>query len=112
MNVLERYNRENFYRFVRNPKLGLYEVVRIINECHRRVNIRRNPSGTDVMSEDWDNLILLDACRYDAFSKVNTLKGNLEERVSKGSTSKEFIKSNFVGRELHDTVYITANPYV
>lgn len=25
------------------------------------------PEGIDVMSEDWDNLIILDACRYDTF---------------------------------------------
>jgi len=69
-------------------------------------------SGVDVMNEDWDNLILLDACRYDKFSNMNHLSGKLESRISKGSTSREFIEKNFCGRKLHDTVYITANPYI
>lgn len=64
------------------------------------------------MKEDWDNLILLDACRYDAFLKANTMEGVLESRISRGSASREFINKNFTGRKLHDTVYITANPYV
>lgn len=64
------------------------------------------------MNEDWDNLILLDACRYDIFEHQTTLEGRLESRISKGSASKEFILENFSGRELHDTIYITANPFV
>jgi len=36
----------------------------------------------------------------------------MELRISKGSSSREFIRENFCGRQLHDTVYLTANPYV
>jgi len=68
--------------------------------------------GTDVMNEDWDNLIILDACRHDIFKQENTLSGQLESRISRGSTSKTFLNKNFVGRELHDTVYVSANPYI
>ncbi|WP_123620074.1 hypothetical protein [Halorubrum sp. CSM-61] len=63
------------------------------------------------MSEDWDTLVLLDACRYDTFSDVSTLNGNLQSVQSKGSWSWEFMEENFEGRDLHDTVYVTANPY-
>lgn len=68
--------------------------------------------GVDVMDEDWDTLILLDACRYDDFRQVNKLGGNLSWRVSQGADSIQFIKRNFCGRKLHDTVYVTANPHV
>lgn len=71
----------------------------------------RYGSGTDVMNEDWDNLIILDACRYDAFAARNTIDGDLQRRVSRGSSSLEFIEGNFADRELHDTVYVTANTY-
>jgi hypothetical protein len=68
--------------------------------------------GVDVIDEKWDNLIILDACRFDDFRRENTLDGRLESRISKGVHSKEFVTENFVGRELHDTVYVTGNPFV
>lgn len=68
--------------------------------------------GINVMDEDWDTLILLDACRYDDFKARCGPEGNLESHISRGSDSPEFIKENFVGREPHDTVYVTANPHV
>lgn len=68
--------------------------------------------GTDVMDQDWDNLIILDGCRYDAFQDRNRLSGTLGSRVSRGSSSKEFLDRNFADRDLQDTVYVSANPFV
>lgn len=68
--------------------------------------------GIDVMDEEWDTLVLLDACRYDMFAEHNTLEGNLQRRVSKGSNTAEFLKANFAGKRFDDTVYVTANPQV
>jgi hypothetical protein len=67
--------------------------------------------GINVMEHDWDNLIILDACRYDIFKKYTRFEGKLSKVVSAGYYSWEFIEANFVGKELHDTIYITANPY-
>jgi hypothetical protein len=72
----------------------------------------KHGNGVDVMTEDWDTLILLDACRYDSFQEMNHLNGNLEYRISKAVDSPRFIEKNFVGRNLYDTVYVTANPHV
>jgi len=65
-----------------------------------------------VMAEDWDNLLLLDGCRYDLYCDRTTFDEPVERRRSAGSDSWEFIEANFAGRELHDTVYVTANPFV
>lgn len=67
--------------------------------------------GVDVMSEDWDVLIILDAARYDEFEERNTIDGHLEPRLSKGGYSEEFIQENFAGGKFHDTVYVTGNPH-
>ncbi|WP_128905693.1 alkaline phosphatase family protein [Halorubrum amylolyticum] len=64
------------------------------------------------MNEDWDNLIILDACRYGYFKNQNTISGNLERRTSRGDKSWEFMQENFAGKQFHDTVYVTANPFV
>lgn len=71
---------------------------------------RQHGSGLDVMAEDWDNLVLLDACRYDYFKKYTSFDGELSRVVSKGRGSWEFIRENYLGRQFHETVYLTANP--
>lgn len=71
----------------------------------------RHGEGTRVMDEDWDTLILLDACRYDMFKERVPFDGKLESRISLGSTSEEFLRQNFADGEYHDTVYVNANVY-
>lgn len=68
-----------------------------------------NRKGIDVLEENWDNLIILDACRFDLFSECNTIGGELEYRTSRASNTKQFIKANFRERELLDTAYISDN---
>jgi hypothetical protein len=72
---------------------------------------RQYGRGLDVMQQDWDNLIILDACRYDTFEEHTRFEGKVQKVVSAGNYSWEFMTANFVGQELHDTIYITANPY-
>lgn len=69
-----------------------------------------NTSGVDVFGRDWDNLIILDACRYDLFERWSGLDGDLEQVTSRGASTTEFLDGNFSGRNLHDVVYVTANP--
>lgn len=65
-----------------------------------------------VAEEDWDVLIVLDACRYDTFEQLNPLPGTLKRRHSVGSESREYFVRNFSGREFHDIVYVTSNPWI
>lgn len=94
---------------------ALSNPVRIGLECnrlyHRRANRRAyNPDGIDVFAEEWDSLIVLDACRYDLFARRSTLPGTLGVRRSRGSSTVEFLRGNVADRDLRDTVYVTANP--
>jgi len=78
---------------------------------HRRFNTRQyNTDGVDIFAENWDNLIILDACRLDLFKEHNTISGDLSTRQSRGSNTVEFLRGNVASRDLWDTVYITANP--
>lgn len=70
--------------------------------------------GAYVLGQDWDNLLVLDACRYDLFNQIRfkrSIEGDLRTVRSRGSDSPEFMRENFAGRDLTDTVYITANPH-
>lgn len=80
---------------------------------HRRLGTwPYNRRGHDIFEADWDTLILLDACRHDAFTaQTDALKGRTEARTSRASSTSEFIRANFSGRTLHDVVYVSANPW-
>ena len=81
------------------------------NTALKHVFCHRYGQPTDVMVQDWDNLLILDACRYDLFRDYNTIAGELESIVSVASTSLEFMEKTFDGRTFHDTVYVSANGY-
>jgi len=68
-----------------------------------------NRIGIDVLEEDWDTLVLLDACRYDVYADVTPFGGEIECRESRGSTSRQFVRGNFDGKELHDVVVVSGN---
>jgi hypothetical protein len=63
-----------------------------------------NTDGVDIHEQDWDNLLILDACRFDYFDRYNEIDGDLQSRQSRGSTSREFIRGNFSNRRAYDTV--------
>lgn len=93
----------------RNPYLsrrilrGIYEnMLRILFKLYRYKKFY-------VLDEDWDYLILLDACRYDTFKEMNKIKGNLQKRRSAGSDTEEWLRNNFLNRK-SDILYISSNP--
>ena len=66
--------------------------------------------GEYVAEKDWDNLLVLDACRLDLYRKeANPDCGVVRSR---GAATPEWMAENFEGRSFPDTVYVTANPYV
>lgn len=92
---------------LRNP----LSVVRKLNRSYytRFGTYPYNVDGIDVFGEDWDNLIILDACRYDAYAAATELDGRLESRISRGAQTSEFIRGNFTDKRRYDTVYVSAN---
>lgn len=106
------YSLDNLRTLLKNPQgfIGaLHHLVETANQAYYRRFSRH--SGFSVMDEKWDNLFLLDGCRYDLFKQTNTLEGVLESRQSPASSSSGFIRESFCGQTFHDTVYVTANPH-
>lgn len=102
------FSLQRLRRGLSSPNLFLRELNRWY---HRRLFTRSyNTAGVDVFGADWDNLLVLDACRYDMFEKQHGLDGRLETRQSRASSTREWLHANFDGKELLDTVYVTANP--
>jgi hypothetical protein len=73
--------------------------------------------GQPVYENEWDLLVILDACRVDALSEVASeydfLPTTIESRYSVGSASDTWMQRTFVDKyepELRKTVYVTSNP--
>ncbi len=84
-----------------------------IANAHSRVRqamYRLTGATTKITEEDWDNLILLDACRYDQFQRLAAIEAPIDSRVSVGSSTEEFLRRTFGTTDHHDIVYVTANP--
>lgn len=94
----------------------------IVNSCldnplfvpqyiHSRIKRWRNP-GTNILHEDWDNIIILDACRLDNFRKNHESvfgECQLDTRISRGSNTVEFLQSTFGEGQYPEIIYISAN---
>jgi hypothetical protein len=83
---------------------------------------KRPRAPLDVMREEWDVLLVLDACRYDFYRDLNFIPGRLEARNSLGCCTVEWIERTFkrrlwdrlpgMHRRFDDVVYVSANPFV
>ena len=70
--------------------------------------------GIDVLAEDWDILLVLDACRVDYFEEVADPDTFDDYRVvtSRASATAEWVNEHFAGREFGDVVYVNSNPHI
>ncbi|WP_231183002.1 hypothetical protein [Haladaptatus sp. DYF46] len=71
-------------------------------------------NGISVVDEEWDTLIILDACRHDLFEEVVEVEqyDSYSVKYSAGSATNEWCRNNFSDQALTDTVYVTGNPVV
>jgi hypothetical protein len=86
------------------------------NRINDRVNGRfqralHGDRGIDLMAQDWDTLIVVDAARADLFEEtVDVSRFDEYRRVkSRGSATSEWSRTNFTA-EYGDTVYVSGNP--
>lgn len=104
----QRYSIDSLLNALRNPVELYKEVGRIWDQVRFEA---AHEDAIDIMAQDWDYLLILDACRYDVFEEVNWIDGDLSSVISAGSHSEEFCEANFEGRTFYDTVYVTANAF-
>jgi len=70
-------------------------------------------SEANLMEEDWDVAVILDACRYDYFKTFYRyyFEGELRRVLSKGSCTPEWFRKTFTSK-YNDVVYVSANPFI
>lgn len=103
------YSLSQLRTVAKDPRWLYREPLRIYN--HAQQNAPYYTNGIDIFERDWDNLIILDAARYDEYAMHTPFDTPVEPVISRGATSSEFIVGNFSNRQLDDTVYISVNPH-
>jgi hypothetical protein len=100
---------------LRNPDKIQPYLVEHIFRMWGYINWEILDKGVDVMDSDWDNLIILDACRYDDFENQFVefeLEGQLTKVISNGSASEQFLRKNFDREKFPDTVIVSSNGFL
>jgi hypothetical protein len=99
------YEKEGINSFLRK---GWSFSFLLINKQFWKI---RHNSKASILNHDWDNLLIFDACRYDDFCEIAPYdQDRINARRTVSSNTKQFLKKTFSEEQLHDTVYITANP--
>lgn len=69
----------------------------------------REENLDSIFDYEWDNLIILDACRFDLFNEVTGVEGY---RYTLASGTKQYLQANFSEGNFEDIVYISDNPHI
>ncbi len=109
------YSSSQIKEGIRNPYLAVREFRKNVRSLFwkfhsgltRSLFTRRDKK---IIERDWDNLLLIDACRFDLFEDTNSLPGELSNSYSVASRTSEFVDKTFQDVELDDTVCVTASP--
>lgn len=101
--------RFNLWKFLRKEKL--YKIyIRLLKKYvgarHRQLSTR---NAIRIMDQEWNYLIVLDACRHDLFKEV--VDENTDFVISGGSGTSDWLEWNFNG-EFMDVIYIAGNPHL
>jgi hypothetical protein len=105
-----RYNRDQIFKAIKNPEKIVSEFKYLYHSSKFRYKYR-NERAINPLNEDWDNLFILDACRYDIFEEINPFDEKVDYRILQSSNSPEFCDAYISGNKYHDTIYVTANPF-
>jgi hypothetical protein len=109
-----KYGINSIMKGIRNPGFAAKVISRDINRWwSTKRGYSYNPEAVSIQDKDWDNLIIIDACRYDYFAQLvdKFIDGDLQSVQSLGSSSSEFIRANFAGQQHNDLVVTSANSW-
>lgn len=102
------------YYFYRKNIFYNFSNIRGVTKCHsilkrwaQRSIERPEKEPESIFDKDeWDNLVIIDACRHDLYEKV---EGETGKRTTLGGHSREFLEKTFSKGDFSDIVYISAN---
>lgn len=90
---------------------AVHEPHKIVRELHRFYGkFFKSHNGIDIIDAEWDNLLILDACRFDVFRDLHSLQGDLRVVQSVGSSTSEWLLEHFHDGTFPEITYVAGNP--
>jgi hypothetical protein len=99
---------ERIFPYIENKRGANFLKRNLKRISMSKLNKIDEKQAESIFEREWDNLIILDACRYDMFKNKFP---ETEERISLGSATPEFISKTFSNGNYEDVVYIAGNPF-
>jgi hypothetical protein len=97
-------------------KINKNKIYKIFGKYLININntFKNDLKRDNIFDTEWSYLIVIDACRYDIFKKINMFKGFLTKNISEGSCTSEWIFKNIKNSKhyLKDIIYVSANPTI
>lgn len=103
-----RLYKRRIYPKIRNIR-GTTRIASLLDKFAKRKIPKIDSEPEPIYEKEWDNLIILDACRCDTYREV--VNPDAECRTTVESHSRGFIRETFSEKDWSDTVLITANPF-
>lgn len=102
---------------IKDPHWWRQRLVKfVIRPIHNSIQKRREKAGIYdyVSEEEWDVLIVYDACRHDLFEEVVNIDSFDIYKIARspGSRTPEWSSRNWRGNEFGDVVYISSNAWI
>lgn len=102
-------------RALSNPREALRFVTRsTFHHLHLHLSGGYvEPADRTVLDRDWDVLVVLDACRYDALVSENPFDAECRRVRSQAPYTRRWFQRNFLESpesETSDLIYVTSNP--
>ena len=104
--IRKLYTQNFFYKLIN--RRGATRFKKILDSFAEKYAEKPDQPKFDVFEKNWDNLLILDACRLDLYTEA---RGEVEGRTSLGSSTAEFVEKNFTEGDFSDIIYVTGNPH-
>lgn len=97
------YNQQIYPRF--KHLRGFTKLMGLLRRlAERQVSKAEIKSSVLLREKNWDNLIILDACRHDRYQEV---VGDCKKIISPAGTTAEFMEKNFSEGDWSDVLYVS-----
>lgn len=105
---LSKYYRYKLYPALKHRR-GATKLRRVLEDLALRDIDEISEEPKTVFSYEWDNLIIIDACRHDIYEELN---GDTDYRFSVGSCTGDYVEKTFSEGDFSEVVYVSANGFL
>lgn len=97
---------------LKDPEEALYQLYgRTFGRVRQRLSNHYQPLTNElILDEDWDILVVLDACRIDTLKETSPFDSEIHAAVTQGPNTGTWYRQNFADMDNDNIIYLSGNP--